>query len=91
MYDKLLDTFLGKPDKAWWNDIVLRQAKVARGDDGDDDYGDNHDDEEEEEDDNRDYDYDGNDDDDDSKARQSLAEWYCAPPGQGQAYFVHWI
>ena len=29
VYDKLLDTFLGKPDKAWWNDIVLRQAKVA--------------------------------------------------------------
>ena len=28
VYDKLLDTFLGKPDKAWWNDIVLRQAKV---------------------------------------------------------------
>ena len=70
MYDKLLDTFLGKPDKAWWNDIVLRQAKVAGGDDGDDDYGDNHDndDDEEEEDDNHDYDYDGNDDDDDGKA-----------------------
>ena len=30
VYDKLLDTFLGKPDKAWWNDIVLRQAKVIK-------------------------------------------------------------
>jgi hypothetical protein len=30
VYDKLLDTFLGKPDKAWWNDIVLRQAKVEQ-------------------------------------------------------------
>ena len=41
VYDKLLDTFLGKPDKAWWNDIVLRQAKVGDGDDGGDSDDDN--------------------------------------------------
>ena len=29
VYQKLLDTFLGRPDRAWWNDIVLRQAKVG--------------------------------------------------------------
>ena len=31
VYQKLLDTFLGRPDKTWWNDIVLRQAKVRAG------------------------------------------------------------
>lgn len=30
VYQKLLDTFLGRPDRAWWNDIVLRQAKVEQ-------------------------------------------------------------
>ena len=30
VYQNLLNTFLGKPDKAWWNDIVLRQAKVEQ-------------------------------------------------------------
>lgn len=30
VYQNLLNTFLGKPDKVWWNDIVLRQAKVEQ-------------------------------------------------------------
>ena len=30
VYENLLDTFLGNPNKTWWNDIVLRQAKVEQ-------------------------------------------------------------
>ena len=30
VYVNLLDTFLGRPNKTWWNDIVLRQAKVEQ-------------------------------------------------------------
>ena len=60
VYDKLLDTFLGKPDKAWWNDIVLRQAKVA-----DDDHDGDADAESDDDDDDAD---DDDADDDDGKA-----------------------
>merc|ERR550532_2571841 len=30
VYQNLLDTFLGRPNRTWWNDIVLRQAKVEQ-------------------------------------------------------------
>lgn len=30
VYRQLLDTFLGRPNTTWWNDIVLRQAKVEQ-------------------------------------------------------------
>ena len=30
VYQNLLETFLGRPNKTWWNDIVLRQAKVEQ-------------------------------------------------------------
>ena len=30
VYENLLETFLGRPNKTWWNDIVLRQAKVEQ-------------------------------------------------------------
>ena len=30
VYNNLLETFLGRPNKTWWNDIVLRQAKVEQ-------------------------------------------------------------
>ena len=30
VYQNLLNTFLGKSDIVWWNDIVLRQAKVEQ-------------------------------------------------------------
>ena len=30
VYQNLLDTFLGQPNRTWWNDIVLRQAKVEQ-------------------------------------------------------------
>ena len=30
VYQNLLETFLGRPNRTWWNDIVLRQAKVEQ-------------------------------------------------------------
>ena len=30
VYQNLLDTFLGRANTTWWNDIVLRQAKVEQ-------------------------------------------------------------